>query len=170
MIRLLGTAFAAVLFVVPLLTTPIPAVAVAGLVGLLLAAVAIAALRRWLATAAAGVFLADYAAALWVAGTPMNVVGAAGFGLALLFLLESVDLGRRALGATVDAAVVRSHLGRWIGVGGGTLVAAALAMALANSLATTVPPVVSPLLAAAGALGIVLVLAVVITRAGTSRR
>jgi len=81
-----------------------------------------------------------------------------------------VDLGGRVRGASVDAAVVRSHLGRWIGVGGGTLVTAALAMVLANSLSTTVPPAASPLLAAAGAFGIVLVLAVVIARAGTSRR
>ena len=170
MTRLLAAGFAVALFVVPLLTTPAPAVAAIGSAGLLLAAVAIAAPWRWPATAAACVFLADYAAALWVASGPVNVVGAAGFGLALLLLLEAVDLARRVRGATVDAAVVLSELGRWIGLGVGALAAAGLTMLLASSLATTLPPVVSPLLAAAGALGAIVILAVVIVRGGRSRR
>jgi hypothetical protein len=170
MSRLPATAFALVLFVVPLLTMPVPAVAVTGLVGSLLAAVAIGALWRRLATAAACVFLADYAAALWMARGPVNVAGAAGFGLALLLLLEAVDLAGRIRGAAVDAPVVRSHLGPWIGLGVGAFAAAALAMALASSLATTLPPVVSPLLAVAGALGTALILAVVIRRSGKTAK
>jgi hypothetical protein len=65
MIRLAAVLFALVLFVVPLLTAAMPAVAAAGLMGLLLAAVGIAGLWRWPVTAAACVFLTDYAAALW---------------------------------------------------------------------------------------------------------
>ncbi len=170
MIRLPAAVFAVVLFVVPLLTTPAPAVAVTGLIGLLLAAAAIAALWRWPATAAACVFLVGYAVALSMAKGPVNVVRAAGFGVALLLLLEAVDLARRVNGATADGTVVRSELGWWIGLGLGALVVALLAMPVATSLATTVPPAVSPLVAAAGALGTVLILALVIRRAGTSHR
>jgi hypothetical protein len=165
MMRLLAAASAVALFVLLRLTTPAPAVTVAGLVGLLLTAAAIAALWPWLATAAACVFLAGYAAALWIEGAPVNVVPALGFGLALLLLLEAVDLAGRGHGATVDAGVVRSALGRWIGLGAGVLVAAMPAMALATLLAPALPAVASPLLAAAGALGSVLVLAALLRRA-----
>ena len=87
MIRLPAAAFAVALFWAPLRAAPIPPVAVAGLVGLLLAAAGIATLRRGWTTAAACVFLTDYAGALWIAGGPPHIGGAAGFGLSLLFLL-----------------------------------------------------------------------------------
>jgi hypothetical protein len=164
--RLLAAASAVALFVLLRLTTPAPAVAVAGLVGLLLATVAIAALWRWPATAAGCVFLAGYATALWIESMPVNVVPALGFGLALFFLLESVDLACRVRGATSEGGVVHSALGRWIGLGAGAFVAAMLAMALATLFATALPAVASPLLAAAGALGSVWVLAAIIRRAG----
>ena len=170
MIRLLAVAFASVLFVVLLLTKPMPAVAGAGVLGVLLTLLAVSARWQWPATAAACVFLTNYAAALWMAGGPVNVVGAAGFGLALLLLLQAVDLACRVRGATVDATLILSELGRWIGLGAAALVAVIVTVALANSLATTVPAVVSLLLAAAGAFGAVLILAVVIVRSGTHRR
>ena len=166
MMRLLAAASAVVLFVLLLLTTPAPAVAVAGLVGLLLATVAIAALWWWLATAAACVFLIGYATALWIDRLPVRIVPALGYGLVLLFLLEAVDLACRVRGATVDGAVVRSVLGRWIALGIGAFVAAMLAMALATVFAAAVPAAASPLLAAAGALGSVWVLATLVRRAG----
>src|SRR2546422_5871035 len=127
MIRLLAAAFAVVLSAAPVLIMPVPAVAVIALGGLLLATVGVAAFWRWPVTVAACVFLADYAAALWVAAGPVNVAGAAGFGLALLFMLESGDLARRVRRAAVDGAVIRSHLRRWTGVGAPTLGSAALA-------------------------------------------
>ena len=76
MIRLLAAAFAVVLSAAPVLIMPVPAVAVIALVGLLLATVGVAALWQWPVTAAACVFLADYAASLWVAAGPVNVAGA----------------------------------------------------------------------------------------------
>ena len=159
-----GRRLAVALFVVPVLTTPAPAVAVIGLVGLLLAAVAIATLWRWPATAAACVFLADYAAALWLADAPVSVVGAAGFGLALLLLLESVDLARRMRDATVDAGVARSLVARWFGFGAAMLVATFSAMPLAIPLAALVPFAAAPFVAAAGVLGAVLALAATVLR------
>ncbi len=165
MMRLLAAASALALFGLLRLTTPAPAVAGAGLVGLLLAAVAIAALWRWLATAAACVFLTGYATALWIESAPVNVVPALAFGLVLFFLLESVDLACRARGATIEGGVVPSALGRWLGLGVGAFAAAMVAMALATLVATALPAVASPLLAAAGALGSVWVLAAILRRA-----
>jgi len=165
--RLLAAGSAVALFVLLRLTTPAPAVAVGGLVGLLLAAVAIAAHWRWLATAAGCVFLTGYAAALWVESAPVNIVPALGFGLALFFLLESLDLACCVRGAAIDGGVVQSALRRWIVLGAGAFVAAMLAMALATLFATALPAGASPLLAAAGALGSVWVLAVMIRRAHT---
>jgi xanthosine utilization system XapX-like protein len=166
MMRLLAAAAALVLFALLCLTTPAAPVAAAGLVGLLLAALAIATLWRWAATTAAGVFLSGYAAALWIERAPVNVVPALGFGLALLLLPEAVDLAARVRGATVEGGVVRSALGRWIGLGAGALVTAMLAMALAASLAAALPAGASPLLAGAGALGCVWGVAALIRRAG----
>jgi hypothetical protein len=51
MIRLAVVLSALVLFIVPLLTAPMPAEAVAGLMGLLLAAVGIAGFWQWPVTA-----------------------------------------------------------------------------------------------------------------------
>ena len=170
MIRLLAAAFAVVLSAAPVLIMPVPAVAVIALVGLLLATVGVAALWQWPVTAAACVFLADYAASLWVAAGPVNVAGAAGFGLALLFMLESVDLARRVRRAAVEGAVIGSHLGRWSGFGAATLLAAAFAVALASALATPMPSAIAPLLAAAGALGVMTTIAVIFTRVASSRR
>jgi hypothetical protein len=164
MIRLAAAAFAVVLFVLPVLTAPIPAVMVAGVIGLLLAAVGIATLWRWPVTAAACVFLTDYAAALWLADAPLSVGGAAGFGLSLLLLLEAVELARCMRHATVDASVTRSQLAHWIGFGIATLVTASLALPVAASLAGLVPFSAAPFVAAAAALGAVLALATTVLR------
>ncbi len=172
MIRLPALLFALVLFIVPFLTAPIPAVAVTGLIGLCLAAVGIAALRRSLVTAAACVFLTDYAAALWVAGASVSVAGAAGFGLSLLLLLEAVELGRRVRHAAVGTGVVRSQIVRGVGFGAATLAATMLVKALASALAVSVPFAAAPFVAALGALGVVLAVAAAVTGAtrGASRR
>ena len=167
MIRLPAAAFAGVLFVMPLLTTAIPAVAVTALIGLVLAAVGIATLWRWPVTAAACVFLIDYAAALWVAGASVSVVGAAGFGLSILFLLQSMALARAMRHATVDAAVVRSQIVGGMSFGMATLGTTMLVLALARAFATSIPSAAAPLVAAAGALGVVLAVAAAVT--GTTR-
>jgi hypothetical protein len=163
MMRLLAAASAGALFVLLCLATPARAVAV---VGLLLAAVAIAVLWRWLATAAACVFLVGYAVALWIERRPVDVLPPLGFGLALVLLLEAVDLACRTRGATIHGGVVRAALGRWAVLGAGSLLTVILTMELAARLAGALPAVASPLLAVAGALGSVLVLAALCRRAG----
>ena len=172
MSRLAAVLSALVLFSVPLLTAAMPAVAAAGLMGLLLAAVGIAGLWRWPVTAAACVFLTDYAGALWMAGAPLSVVGAAGFGFALLLLLQSVELGRRLRHATVEVGVLRSQIARGVGFGAATLGATLLVMGLAGAFAASVPFAAAPFVAAAGALGVVLAVAATVTGAsrGAARR
>ena len=165
MICLPAILFAGILFVVPVLTATRQAVAVTGLLGLLLAAVGIATFWRGPVTAAACVFLTDYAIALWVAGPSVSVIGAAGFGLSLLFLLQSVELGRCIRHATVEAGVVRSHIVDWVGFGAATLAATMLVMALARAFAASVPFAAAPFVTAAGALGVVLALAAAVVGA-----
>ena len=164
MIRLPAAALAAVLFVVPVLTATVPVVAVLALIGLLLGAVSIATLWRWPVTSAACVFLTAYAAALWLADAPVSVTVAAGFGLSLLLLLQSVELARCMRHATVDAGVARSLVRRWSGFGAAMLVATFSAMPLAVPLAALVPFAAAPFVAAAGVLGAVLALAATVIR------
>ena len=167
MIRLPAAAFAVVLFVVPLLTAAKQVVTVTGAIGLLLAAVGIAGRWRWPVTAAACVFLTNYAGVLWVAGAPVSVTGAVGFGLSLLLLLEFSELGRWLRHAAIDAGVVRSLLIGWSGFGAATLAATLLIVTLAGGLVARVPVAAAPLLAAAGTLGVMLALAAAVT--GASR-
>src|SRR5207253_5117971 len=92
MMRLAAASAAIVLAVMPLLAAPTRVVVVPGVIGLLLATVGIGTLWRWPISAAACVFLIDYAGALWMAGASVSVVGAVGFGLALLLLLHSGEV------------------------------------------------------------------------------
>jgi hypothetical protein len=159
MTRLAPAAFAVVAFVVPLLTARSAPVIAAGLFGVLLAAVGIATLWRWPVTAAACVFMTDFAAALWLAGSPLSLVRATAFGLALLLLLESAELARCTRRSMVDVAVLRSQIVGWVAFAAGTLAAAMLVLALAGGLVAAIPVAMAPFIAAAGALGVVLTLA-----------
>ncbi|PWU17089.1 MAG: hypothetical protein C5B48_16420 [Candidatus Rokuibacteriota bacterium] len=172
MIRLAAFVLALVLCAVPFRTAPLPPVGIVSLLGLLVAAVGIAALRRSLVTAAACVFLTDYAASLWLAGAPASLSGATAFGLLVFMLLQTVELARRTRRAVVDRGVVRSHLVRAVGLSALTLGAAVLIVALAGSLTTAVPFAAAPLIAAASALGVVLAVAAAVSgsQRGASRR
>jgi hypothetical protein len=169
MIRLLAAVFAVGVYVAPVLVLPAPAIAVVGLPPLLLVAMGIAGGWRRPVTAGACLFVAHYAMALWVSGRSVDVLGAAAFGLALVLLLEAVDLGCRTRGATIGAAVVRAQITRWSILAVVTLASAVLTTTLAIPLASALPAASAPLLAAAGALAVVLLLAAVIVRAGRTR-
>ena len=159
MIRFAAVVSTIVLLVVPLWTMPMHVVIVPGAVGLLLAAFGIVTLWRWPATVAACVFLCDYALALSVAAAPVGLLPAAGFGVALLGLLHSLELARCARRASVHAGVARSQLAGWIVFLAGTAAAVTLAMIAAVGVAPALPFPAAPILAAAGALGVVLALA-----------
>lgn len=168
LVRGTAGASAIVLFGLPAATAPVRPVVALGLVALALAGVGIAGPWRWPTTAAACVFVADYAAALWVAAPPAGVAGGTAFGIALLICLQSVDLGCRLRGAAVDVSVLRSQAAAWLGVGAATAAVVLLARVLAHDLAGSVPFALAPVLAAAGALGVVVAVALAVR--GTLRR
>jgi hypothetical protein len=163
-------AFALVLAVAPALVLPAPPVIALGLAGGLLVATGAVTRWRWPTTLAAGVFLTSYAGARWATDAPLGVAGAVIVGLSLLFLLESADLADRVRGAAVTTAVLRTHLARGTGFALATLVAAALAVAVASALATPMPGALAPVFAAAGALGVVAAIALIVRRALTRTR
>ena len=155
MIRVPAAAFALVLFVIPCVVAPMKPVAVVGGLGLVLAGVGIGGLWRWPVSAAACVFLIEYAVALSVVRASLRVGGAVAFGLALLLLLESIELGRGLRRATVDSRVIRSQIAAWLGFTTATLGATLLGLTLAGDLAASIPFAAAPFLAGLAALGVV---------------
>ena len=164
MIRVLAAAFALVLFVIPWMIAPAKPVVVAGVAGLALAAVGIGGLWRWPLLAAACAFLIEYAGALSLTRAPLRIGGAVAFGLALLLMLASIELGRGCRRAMVDARVLRSQLAGWLGFTTATLGATLLGLSLAGGLAASIPSAAAPFLAGLGALGVVLALAAIVKR------
>jgi hypothetical protein len=164
MIRALAAVLALVLFVIPWTIAPAKPIAGAGVAGLALAAVGIGGFWRWPMLAAACAFLIEYAGALWLARAPLGIGGAMAFGLALLLLLASIELGRGCRRATVDARVLRSQLAGWLGFATATLGATLLGLSLAGGFAASIPFAAAPFLAGLGALGVVLALAAIVKR------
>jgi hypothetical protein len=162
MIRLPAAILALVLFAIPLRLAPIKPLAVAGGLALLLAAVGIGGLWRWPVTAAACVFLLQYAGALWVVRGPVDVGSAVAFGLALVILLASIELGRGVRRATVDTRAVRSQLGAALSFAVATLALTLVGLAIARGLAASIPLAAAPLVAALAAIGILVALAAVL--------
>ena len=164
MIRVPAAAFALVLFVIPWTIAPAKPVAISGIAGLALAAVGIGGFWRWPLLAAACAFLIEYAGALSLARAPIGVWGAVAFGLALLLMLASTELGRGCRRATVNARVLRSQLAAWLGFTTATLGATLLGLSLAGGLAASISSAAAPFLAGLGALGVVLALAAIVKR------
>jgi hypothetical protein len=164
MIRAFAAVLALVCFAIPWAIAPLKPVALAGGFGLALAAVGIAGLWRWPTLVAASAFLVEYASALSLARAPLGVVGALAFGLGLLLLLASIELGRGCRRATVSARVLWSQLVAWLGFTVATLGTTLLGLGLAGGLAESIPSASAPLLAALGALGVILALAVIVKR------
>lgn len=163
MIHLVAAVSAVALYGLMALTSPV--VLVAGLAGLLPAAAAILTRWRWMATVAACGFLIVYTAALSIERPAPGVASALALGLGLVIFTDAVDLSERLRTATVVGSVVRSALGRWLGLGLGVCGVAIPAAAMASALAAALPDALSPLLAAAGALASVLIVAALVRRA-----
>jgi len=163
MMRVPAAVFALVMGAIPLGVAPIKPVAIGVGVGLVLAAVGIAGLWRWPVLAAACLLLTDYTAALWTARAPVNIGGAVTFGLALLLLLQSVELARGLRGTRVETRLVRSQIAAWSGFATATLGVTLLGLALAGGLAAAIPFAAAPFVAALAALGVVLALTAIVS-------
>jgi hypothetical protein len=159
-------AFALALFALTFRVAPIEPMAVIGLAGVLLIIVGMVMPWRWPIITAACVFTTNHALALWATDAPVGVLGAAGFGLAQLGLLHSADLGRGMRAALVGSGVVRAQILRWVGFAVLTLASTMLGDGVARSLSAALPVAVAPMLAAVGALGVVVALAMAATQAG----
>jgi hypothetical protein len=164
MMRGLAVVLASALFALPLLSAPLPLISVIGLVAAALALVGIVAGWRWAVTAAACAYLVEYALALSVSAAPVDFVRAAGFGLALLLLLHTVDFARRVGSTAVERPVRIAHLRRWLTVGGGTLAATVFVLAMTGLVGTVLPLAAAPVAAALGAFGALLALAAMVRR------
>jgi len=57
--------------------------------------------------------LGEYAVALWLAGGPPRLAGAALLGVVLVLLLETADFGRRAHRATLGPGLLAAQLRAW---------------------------------------------------------
>lgn len=159
-------AFALALFALTLRVAPIEPVAVIGLAGALLIIVGMVMPWRWPTMTAACIFTANHALALWATDAPVSVLGGAAFGLAQLGLLHSADLGRAVRAASIGSGVVRAQILRGVGLAVLTFTSTMLGAGVARSLSAALPVAVAPMLAAVGALGVVVALAMAATQAG----
>jgi hypothetical protein len=100
---------------VPIWTAPSAAVVAIEAVAVLLCIFGICRSMTGPATAGCVVAAGSYALALVSAPASVDVVGAAVFGLALLFLLDLSEFARRFGGATIAPAVMRAQTGFWLG-------------------------------------------------------
>lgn len=71
----------------------------------------------WPITTAGVLAIIGYALALWLSAGAVNIVGAAVFGMALLFFLDLSAFAARFGGAEVAPAVIRAQLTFWFGRG-----------------------------------------------------
>ena len=168
MSRLPVAVLALVPFAMTLRVAPFEPVLEIGLAALLLVATGLVTPWRWPMITAACLFLTNHALALWGTDAPVDIVGATGFGVALLFLLQLDEMGRGMRRASVGAGVTRVLLARLLVFAGLTLAATMGGMAVARPLSAAVPAALAPLLATAGALGVVTALALAVI--GTGRR
>jgi hypothetical protein len=162
-------AFALVLCALTFRVSPIEPVAVIGLAGMLLVIVGMVMPWRWPIITAACLFTTNHALALWAMDAPVSIFGASCFGLAQLGLLQAADLRRCTRAATVGSGVVRVQIARGIAFAALTLASTMLGTAIAGPLSAALPVTVAPVLAAAGALGVVIALAMAAMSAGRRR-
>ena len=163
MMRVLPLLGALTLFAIVVTTAPLRPVVAGGTLALLFAVAGVLTLRRWLSTTAACLLAVDYALALSLANGVVQLVGATVFGIALLLLLQPLELARCARYAT-DVGVTRSQLAGWIVFGVVMPGVVVLAFGVSRTIASSVPVLLAPLLAAAGAIGVLLGLAAGLTR------
>jgi len=159
-------AFALLLGVLTFRVAPIEPVVVIGLAGMLLVIVGMVMPWRWPIVTAACLFTTNHALALWAMDAPVSIFGAACFGLAQLGLLQAADLRRCTRAATVGSGVVRVQIARGIAFAALTLASTMLGTAMAGPLSAALPVTVAPVLAATGALGVVIALAMAAMSAG----
>jgi hypothetical protein len=140
----------AVMAAVPLWTGISASVVVIEALAILLCAIGVQ--RHSLGPVTMGAVFATmgYAVALWFAADGIDVIGATAFGLALLFLMDLSEFGRRFHGATVAVSVIRGQTAYWIARAALILGAVALITLAGSVLASLVPAQGSAVIAGLG--------------------
>lgn len=95
--------------------------------------------------------LIELALALSWSSSSMNVFSAAGFGLALLVLVDAVNFMARFNGAKIDPSVLHRQIAWWIGRAAIVLVAIGVLAGIASGLALALPVFGRPAIAGLGA-------------------
>lgn len=141
----------AVLIGVPLWTAPSLSVLFVGFIAGCFCGVGV--LRLWLPSITVGgsLALADYALAGLLAGGGLDIIGAAAFGLALLFLLDLTEFVHRFRGAEIATAVRRTQIAFWIGRAAAAIAAVALLSLGAAVFSHAIPVFGRPVVAGLGA-------------------
>jgi hypothetical protein len=113
----------------------------------------IGVLRLWLPSITAGGLLAliDYALATALAAGAVDIMGAAAFGLALLFLIDLTEFARRFRGAEITTGVCRAQIAFWLGQAAVTIAAIGLLIMGAVVFAHLIPLLGRPVVAGLGA-------------------
>jgi len=134
----------------PLLIAPATSVLTLGIIALALCALGFL-LGTPLVVGGAVIALGEYALALWLAGSPPQLAGAALFGVGVTLLLQTADFGWRARRAALGPGVVASQIRHWarFGVVAGATTLAAVGAASAASASVRLPW--APALATVGA-------------------
>jgi len=141
----------AVLVGLPVWVAPSLPVILIGAVASLFCAAGV--LRLWLPSVTVGGSLAviNYALALSLSVGAVDIVGAAIFGLALVFLLDLSEFARRFRSVEIAAAVHRTQVVFWFGRAAVAIVAVALLSLGAAVLAYVIPVLGRPVIAGLGA-------------------
>lgn len=105
----------ALMAAVPIWTAPSAAVVAIETVACLFCVLGISRAMTGPATAGCAIAIIGYAVALWSAGPGIDVIGAALFGTALLFLVDLHEFARRFQGADIAAEVLRAQTAYWLG-------------------------------------------------------
>lgn len=168
--RLVAILIAAALGGLPLTVLPSPVLGWLAVPGFVAGTAGVIARSVPLVTVSASLAMIEYALALVVAGAPVDVVTATGFGAALFVLLELAHLAGRMHGAAVGRAVIVLHLRHWmVIVALGAVTSVVLAIG-ATALRLAVAGTSLPLAVIASAVGALLAVAGVLARVTVEER
>jgi hypothetical protein len=136
---------------VPVWTAPSAPVVALEAMACLFCALGVFGRRVGPVTAGGCIAMTGYAIALWAGNDGVDVVGAAIFGLALLFALDISEFARRFNGAQVARDVMRAQTSYWLGRA--ALIAGAIALLTfaGSAVAAIVPGMGRAVIAGLGA-------------------
>jgi len=102
-------------------------------------------------TTGCGLVIVAYTVGLCLSADAVDVIGATAFGLAILFLLDLAEFGRRFRGAAVASSVVRAQTVYWAGLATFMFGAVIFLTLIGSALAAIVPGASRAVVAGLGA-------------------